>query len=318
MISARPGRLKNGVSRHIKQVFLNMQESIVFDRWNCSWAKTWAYNVFKQHHTQLNDFYWVNRSASNMALHSARAAPNDAQALSVFSLLPEDKRRLNFDIEKWTSVYKEHLNWVRLSSAVSLFSYLEIYLRNVVVLALESDPAVLLGASKDIDGAKLLKNRKKYSYSLYAEPIVKGAWQNRINKYNEYFGHVPPVLKDSLSELDHLRNLRNGVGHVFGRDINSYKTRINPGIQKLQRLSENRLKNWLGLVEAVALSVDEHLRTRHIGNYELIGLYHDWDKKYDHGRLAEGRAFKEMVGDLMGSAPGIDCITEMMDYYNSL
>lgn len=210
----------------------------MFERWNCWWNRTWAFRIFKKHHIQLNDLYWVNRSASNLAFRTIRNINPTDPASNVFSLSPSDISRINFNIGKWTTDYKEFMNWVRLSAAVSLCSYLEIYLQNVIILALESDPAILLGVSQAIDGVKLLKTRSKYSYLDYTVPIVKGTWGERINKYREYFGSVPTLLENSLNNLERLRQLRNGVGHTFGREVETYNSRIHVSMLILNHFSD--------------------------------------------------------------------------------
>lgn len=83
-------------------------------------------------------------------------------------------------------------------------------------------------------------------------------------------------------------------------------------------MSERRLKIWLGLIENVALAVDEHLRTQHIGNYELISYYHTWDRQYDRGRYNEERAFKEKINQLIGESPSNDYMKEMIEYYSNI
>ncbi len=283
----------------------------MFDRWQCWWPKTWAYRIFKKHHTQLNAFYWVHRSSSNHLLKVAKNQSDGTLASSVFPLLPDDERRQSLHIAQWIGDYKEFMNWVRLSAVVSLASYLEIYLRSVVSKALESDPSLLLGVSRSVDGLKLLKARKDYSYADYSTRVVKGTWQDRANAYQEYFGRIPDSLQSSIGELDKLRTFRNGVGHAFGRAIDDYKSGFVFDVVPLQRLSEERLKKWLGIVESVALAIDEHLRTEHIGNYEVLSYFHVWQR----GKLADAGSFKEHLHANIGNAPNKQYIKELISYY---
>ena len=70
---------------------------------------------------------------------------------------------------------------LRMRTRPSLAAYLEVYVRSVVSLALESDPGVLIGKPRAVDGVSLLKSRKDYSYIEQATGCAKGNWQERLN-----------------------------------------------------------------------------------------------------------------------------------------
>lgn len=134
---------------------------------------------------------------------------------------------------------------------MALCSYFEVYLAKTVKLALRSDPATLLQSSKAVDGVRLLRSGQLSDYKDEATSMTKGTWSARVNSYYKCFGYTPPELSAQISELDQLRVLRNGVGHAFGRDINEYESHLVFEPKALQRLSEKRLKKWLGIVEKV-------------------------------------------------------------------
>jgi hypothetical protein len=290
----------------------------MFDRWNCAWERTWAFRLFRKHHTELNAVYWAHTAASNNSLKAVKSHPVDTLASQVFPVPQADKGRLNRTLEQWQTEYKEFNNWVNLSAAVSLASYVEIYFLSVVTLSLESDPAILLGAPKAVDGAKLLKNQKDYSYTEHSIPVVKGTWQERAQAYKQYFGSIPEIFENSISELDQLRILRNGIGHTFGRPVDIYKTeKISIDPQPLQRLSRDRLKKWLGIAEAVVLDVDNHLRNTHLGSYEVIRYFHKWLKDTKHNTF-DHVPFKKHLNSLIGNTPGKDFFKGLSRYYSKL
>lgn len=290
----------------------------MFDRWKCAWDRTWAFWLFKKHHTELNSIYWAHTAASNNSLKVVKSYSPETLASQVFPVPQTDKGRLNRTIKQWKAEYKEFNNWVNLSAAVSLASYIEIYFQSIVTLSLESDPAILLGAPKAVDGAKLLKNQKDYSYAENSILVTKGTWQERAQAYKNYFGLIPKTFESSISELDQLRILRNGVGHTFGRPVDIYKTeKISVEPQPLQRLSQDRLKQWLGIAESVVIDVDNHLRNTHIGSYEVIRYFQKWLKETKHSTF-DYVPYKKHLNSLLGIVPGKDYFKELSQYYNKL
>ncbi len=290
----------------------------MFDRWKCEWHRTWAYRIFKKHHTQLNSFYWAHLSASNNSLRIAKGQLQHSPVATIFPVPINDKGRKNNTVEEWTSDYKEFMNWVRLSAAVSLNSYLEIYLQSVVALALESDPGVLWSAPRSIDGIKLLKAKDGYSFADQSVAVVKGMWQSRLKTYEGYFGNAPDTLGQSINELDLLRDLRNDVSHTFGREIKDYKGDVHFELKPLQRLSADRLKKWFQMIDGVVAAIDDHLRVAHVGAYEALRHYHVWARNYKLGPIRKEVAFKKHINATLGSNLKRQYFKELIAYYDDL
>lgn len=291
---------------------------MTFERWQSGWDRSWAYWLFKKHHTELNAIYWSHLAASNQIQKTTKSLPPETPTDQIFPILPDDKRRVGATIQRWQNDYKSFNNWVNLNAAVALASYLEIYIQNIVTLAIESDPALLLGVPKAVDGARLLKHQPGYSHAEHGLAVTKGIWQQRANIYKNYFGSLPIALENSINDLDELRQLRNGVAHTFGRTIDTYqqaKTSIDP--HPPQKLTPNRLKKWLETVETVVLEIDDHLRTKHIGAYELIHYYNQWLKK-NKITTPDPAAFKEHIHARLGIAPNKEYFKALSRYYNDL
>ncbi|HET9226089.1 MAG TPA: hypothetical protein VFR31_05450, partial [Thermoanaerobaculia bacterium] len=155
------------------------------------------------------------------------------------------------------------------------------------------------------------------SYGKQAATVAEGDWTKRIRVYESYFGTVPEVLRSSVSELDGLRQLRNGVAHTVGRELDAYRSGLTVSPKALQSLSEERLKKWFGLVEAVALSVDEHLRDLHVGEYEAILYYHSWRLGYK-GKLTPGwRQYKKAFGAFLQTPVGKEFCQGLVKHYDN-
>jgi hypothetical protein len=202
---------------------------------------------------------------------------------------------------------------------MALASYLEMYTRTIVTLAFESDPGILIGAIGKVDGVVLLKSHSVYSQADAATPLVKGDWPSRIRNYGKLFGSIPTSLSASAPELEKLRRFRNGVGHAFGRDLYAVGTLVELAPAPLQRLSEDRLKKWMGVTETAAKAIEKHLVHNHIGAYELVRLYHDWPKRSTLFTSDQPRSLKREIGTITeSSGPSIEYFKGMVRYYRSV
>lgn len=290
---------------------------MLFERWKSPWDRTWAYILFKKHHTQLNDLWWSHYCASRRASSIAKSVGDKSPACKAFPEAVSDKGRSNMPLDEWYAHYSEFDNWMRLSNSMALCSYFEIYISRVVNLALRSDPAILLNSSKAVDGAVLLKNGSLPDFKEQVTSITKGTWSARISAYKKYFGTAPQALIDNESELDKLRILRNGVGHAFGRELNDYESPLVFEIKKLQRVTDKRLEKWLGVVEKVVHAMDEHLREKHIGSFEVLEAYHAWDKKYHMGHKTEHQTFQNLFPRRHGLTQNKKYFEDAIKYYKN-
>ncbi len=99
-------------------------------------------------------------------------------------------------------------------------SNLETYMAAVIAVALESDPGLLLGASRSVDGISLLKHgAPPLKLAERIEGCTRGDWSSRVSHYRRLFSKVPAIMTDKLSDLETIRRLRNRLSHAFGRDI---------------------------------------------------------------------------------------------------
>lgn len=287
-----------------------------FDRWTCWFGRTWVYRLFARHQTELNNFYWSSVVAAKYAEKHARLAHEGDETAAHFSLTGADTHRYPPTVGEWKRLFREQRNWARLSAVMALNSYLEIYLQGVVALALESDPGLLYRAPGSVDGVVILKRAPDYGFRERTVSLVKHDWSKRVSEYRNLFGSVPSDLTASIGQLEDLRRLRNGVGHAFGRDVRDFSSSITIAGKPLQRVAEPRLQRFLGVVERVAVAIDDHLRSAHIGAYEILRFIHERPRRPGLSERAHVRRLKDEIGAAeLGSLPGVGYIGAARKYY---
>lgn len=290
----------------------------VFDRWQLGWGETWAYKIFKQHHHQLNSFYWSHVGVERQAYAATKPYQRSDHASVLFTLDEPYNFHLDKTLGEWSDLYNEFGNWVRLSALVAVTGYLEVYLKTVTRAAIESDPGVLHGAPGAVDGVVYLKAQSDYSQKDQADKVAIGDWNSRIAVYTSLFGRAPAVLVDSISKLEKLRRTRNGVTHTFGRASDDYAAIAEAEIRPLQRVSQTRLVNTFRLIQRIAKAVEKHLGPSHVGAYEAMYFYHVWDKDCKAYNYREAAALSHRVGRLLSRSLGIDYFNDLIAYYKSV
>ena len=300
-----------------------------FDRYGLWGKRTWAFRLFKLHHTELNQLYWSYVPTRSDAQHKTRRVDPSTETDTIFTINADLKRRISPQIAGWKSDFANFDNWVRLSALISLLSYLEIYIRNVAVAAIDSDPLLVMGFSRLIDGLTVLKSGKPRNTFFDTERFVKGDWTQRMTQYRETFGPPPQVLIENHSELEQMRKLRNTFAHRFGRvEQGDHSKPIAIG-HEMERLTERRLQKWLGIVEQVALAIDEHVGAQYIGEYETLAFYHQWisepqaaQQQWGVARPQPGNRREQdlatALGTIFGRHPGLQFCRELITYYERI
>jgi hypothetical protein len=243
-----------------------------------------------------------------------QASTDVSQALAFTGV---DQRRVEPSVDLWSDAYDRFNNWTRVSALVALSSYLEVYMKTIISLALESDPGAPRGASQKIDGAVLLKYSPHHSHFEEATQVVIGDWSKRLKLYKELFGSVPSTLYSLQGDLEKLRRLRNDAGHKFGRDMQEedYRCRVEP--IEMVRVGLPTLKKQLGVVEAAARAIDEHLVGHHIGSYEVLHFYHvKRPELWEAGSHA--RKLRKALGAIFGVGLSDQYSEAVKAYYENL
>src|ERR1700733_12322588 len=288
-----------------------------FDRWSPALGKTWAFRLFERHHTEINNLYWSHAAALCKAFSSCRGKSPSDPCGSVFHLKPADVRRLPGTLKDWADKYDSFDNWSRLSSLVAATGYLEVYIKTAVRLSLESDPGVMVGCSRKIDGAQPLKKRPHYMFKDEAAACVKGDWQGRISAYKRLFGSCPLTIESNIADLEFVRRTRNGVAHAFGRGIDDYDSLAQAKPRGLTILKEKRFTKILGLIEDIAKAVENHLAKAHIGDYESVYFFHHWLNSNPFVQKTDKALRIEFV-KLHNNTDGKPYCAELRSYYSGL
>jgi hypothetical protein len=226
-------------------------------------------------------------------------------------------RRRTISLGEWANFYNQFDNWTRLSAIVSACGYLEMYIRTIVEAACQSCPATMIGGHKEVDGVKLLKTRSLYAFWEQSEACTKGTWQQRIKAYKRLFGVCPKVLVDRLSELEKLRNLRNAVGHAFGRRFSRVTIGKDVASTPFQSVKEPALLSALDLTYSVAVAIEAHLGPQYVGSYEVVAMYHLWPGR-KNGFKEEAKPFSKSYFKATGMTYGRTAFGLMAKYYHSV
>jgi hypothetical protein len=270
-----------------------------FSRAAAPLGHTLALQSFRRDFSKLNEHYWAYLPARIISERAAsQVAPTTSMPIFTTSS-NADLTRCSHDTREWLVHIRESENWTRLSALTFLLSTLEVYLRAVIRAALASDPLLIPGFPKRVDGVVLLRLGRLRVPEDMISKCVKGAWNERVLAYTSTFGHPPDELSSSISGLEAMRKLRNQFAHESGRDaLTSQRgapAQAYAGLRAIDRirLSEQRLKAFLGIVFSVASAVDGHLETSYVGDWEMLELFHLWKTNLRALEAALGSAANE-------------------------
>lgn len=294
---------------------------MAFQRWTSWYPCSRAFARFKDHHTEINELYWSFVPAAENAKYLGRHAPADAETAALLHATGPRAHRLQPLARDWLASFREFENWTRLSGLLSALSYLETFISATVTLSLRSDPLLRFGQAHAIDGVAWIKKSVADDVTDLVTGCVKGEWSKRIAAYSRLFGAAPPSLTAAVGDLEQMRNLRNGIAHGFGRDLRTLgdPLAVNHGVQ--ERLSEETLQRWLGVIEQVAIGIDEHLLAAHLGDFELLWHFHRWrvlPREKSELSYSNARAFGRFLMRSFGMTPGKEHCEQLEGYYDQL
>lgn len=252
-----------------------------FDRWSPIHPHSFPYRIFKCYDNDLMGMITSFESSKGYTYGHLKldGATWESKAYD-FGLMKDNKTRT---ISQWSINYSEFENWLRLSWLMSLCSYFETYLACIIKECIESDPGLLIAAPHIIDGISYKKQGKtilrREDLDLHIRNCTKGDWLSRVTHMSLLFGSIPPIVNDSISNLERIRKIRNDFGHAFGRDIQSCQDYFTIVKSPISRLSKDRFNKYHALIVKIVKIIDEYLKQQHIGNYEPLLQYHSmYDK----------------------------------------
>lgn len=296
---------------------------VPFNRWTAREKSSWPLQVFQRYNKELAGLYYANIAGSRYTYSALKAAGAkwEDSVISHFKFDEEGHAKLFASLKSWSASYNDFQNWTNLNSLIAMSSNLETYVASVIALAIESDPGVLIGATRTVDGIKRLKQGNAV---LDVEPqitaCVKGDWNARAASYKRIFGMLPQGLERKLDRLNEVRLLRNKVGHAFGRDIEEARRHGVKNVLPMERLSDERTLAFQKLIFGVAKSVDRHLLVAHVGEYQALRYYHEIYPGLDLSAHPSIRAqvLKKKLGGVKQSSTGKVLCRQLVAYYESL
>lgn len=282
---------------------------------------TWAYSVFLKYDLELARIGAAHYTASKFvykALGQSSATWSDPPD-EKFGFSEDEMDRYK-DIREWSDLYNEFDNWTNLSSLLTLASNLETYLAAGVKLALLSNPGVLLGLPKSIDGATLLKYKisEPISSKEIVEACTRGDWGSRISAFSENFGQLPS-FSNAHSDLEFIRKVRNEVGHAFGREIDLAREHGQVNKIQIRKLNHNRLRKLQRSIRSVVRDIDSFLLQTHIGEFEVIDFYSKLPlDDRQHEVYQRAMILKKSVGRSGAVPRGKEFCKGLIKYWDSL
>ena len=295
-----------------------MNSTVRFNRWGHVQWQTRPFQVFKQYNNELSEFVWAEYAAHEYVKTNLINTTSPDDDISTHLTFPD--KVWNFQkMSDWEQAFDEGQNYLYLNCVVALSSNLEIFLKTIITLAVESNPGVLSGAPRTIDGVRNLKyNTPLIGYRNRVKNCVEGTWPNRIAAIDALFGIHPTALDVYLTNLEEIRELRNKVGHAFGRDIDAACGFSNTEKLPIERLSSENLRNWLKVAYDVATAMDQFLLDHFIGEYQAIYEYH---KNKDKWKFMfsdmKAREFKNLYGQI-DQQIGLEFCEGLVEYYEKL
>lgn len=297
------------------------KSTYLFDRWKAQSSTTWAYTLYGKYDDELTRIGSAHFTASKFIYKSlGEAGVSLEDKPSEMLGFSKDEVNRYSSIKIWSDEYNSFSNWVNLNSLLTLVSNFETYLASIVQLAIDSDPGVVFGASRSIDGVYL----KKYNKNLklpklnIVEECTKGDWSSRIDAFERYF--------DSLSEfraahthLEKMRNIRNEIGHAFGRDINASRSHGQLRKIPIRNFNHDRFRRYQKIIRLLVRAIDSNLLDKHIGEYEIIDFHNKHQSMYDHLPLHQ-RVWnlKKAVGKFGSEPRGKHFCGGLIEYLDNL
>ena len=266
--------------------------NISFDRWSSPYPHSLPYRIFKESDNEVRSLVFSYESSFSFICSNLRKLGATWESPAFDYGLAENNKVLT--VKQWVNNSKEFANWMRLSLLMSMCSNVEIYMASIIRESIESDPGIIMGASHQIDGIKLLKSGNKVDENVIADHIkkcTKDTWSSRLCHIEKLFGAMP-IIANNIKQLEDIRNLRNAVGHAFGRNIEKSQQYYRIEIEPIERISVKRYNKYITLLYDIVQEFDKIVTGNHIGCFEIILQYHkmyesikDLDKGYQVNEL---------------------------------
>lgn len=249
-----------------------------FDRWCSVSGRSIAYRIAQRDLEEINRFEGHLQGLINHAQRAMAINPEEPWLSSLVNYGKTLKARYKVKTVDAKPELQSAANWTRLASLVFTASALELYVRRVVALAVSSDPGLMIGATRAVDGAVRLKRGVVTDVELVVRACTEGVWSARHAALERLFGRLPRIGA-VLGDLSKLQATRNAIAHDFAR-ISAAKDfwYLDPGqVQRVEAtpITQQRL---VSSIKAALVAIDEldGVAIDHIGAFETIRFWHEF------------------------------------------
>ncbi|MGC1776781.1 MAG: hypothetical protein WBB34_02465 [Xanthobacteraceae bacterium] len=294
-----------------------------FQRWIAHDPSTWSFQIFQKYDSELLTIWGAHRASARFTYSQLKKNGADWPDLprKYFDMNKIDWNKYD-DLRAWSDAYNLFDNWVNLSVVLTTASNLETYLASVIAMALDSDPGLVLGVSKSIDGATVLKHRRPAAFQVgqQIDSCTRGDWSSRLDSFEKLFGQCPKEFRSGHAELEELRGIRNRVGHAFGRDIEAARLHGVLQMIPMEQLTGERAERLRKSVWFAAKSIDKFLLKNHIGDFETVRFYHHlYPSLHKHVSTGQRAVYLKKAIGRFGAIPrDKKYCKELVEYWEAL
>lgn len=293
--------------------------NISFDRWSSPFPHSLPYRIFKESDNEVRSLV-ISYETSFSFVCSNLSKFGATWESSAYDYGLTDNNKV-LTVKQWVKNSKEFANWMRLSLLMSMCSNVETYMASIIRESIESDPGIIMGVPHQIDGIKLLKSGNKVDENVIADHIkkcTKDTWSSRLCNIEKQFGAMP-VIANNIKHLEDIRNLRNTVGHAFGRNIEKSQQYNRIEIDPMERLSVKRYNKHITLLFDIVQEFDKIVTNNHIGCFEIILQYHKMYESIKHlGKGDQVNKLKETLNIEKNTGVSKELCRGVYIYYNNL
>lgn len=304
-----------------------------FDRWLNPFGCTIAYRLAKGDLNEIGSFEGHVQGVLNHAQREIKLHPNEPLLSNLINYGSTLKPHYKVKTADAAPQLEAAANWTRLASLVFTASALELYIRRIVALSLESDPGLLIGSPRVVDGALRLKQGSALDTSTSVKECTEGVWSKRHAALERLFGPLPSTHA-VLGMLDKLQTTRNAIAHDFARTSAAKDFwYLDPGEVKrlaVTSVTQNRL---VSSIKAAIQTINEidTVAVKHIGVFETVRFWHAFSSARAEVRTAVAERYKAMQKgganakiissfhfEMAGHVLGRDYCNDLIAYYGRL
>src|SRR5947209_1542226 len=119
-----------------------MRTPASFDRWQPHGGDTLAYRLLRNDIAHINTFCWNGYGVVNHAQRTLALSSQEGPVSTILHYGKDPGHRSNTPIAEVQAQLHDVDNWMRLAVVVFCASCLELFIRRIVRLALQSDPGL--------------------------------------------------------------------------------------------------------------------------------------------------------------------------------